>query len=185
LRLFGRRETLNEQLLREAGAAGEPAGATTPAPEPPSPFPGPPAAAPWRGGPVPPRVEDVIATVEAHLRGDAIRFVALPDGSLLVEEQEGEDDLSALAAAVERDVRPPYRARARRHEHDVWAVGATAIDVRALPGLPGDEITATAAETLVDGKPHAPLAPLTGLGGDVVHAERLDGDWWELEVSEL
>ena len=209
MRLFRRRETLNEQLLREAGVtpvepavAAAPEAARTDLPDGPVPwFPdglrttmelGGPGIPGVRGGPYLPQADDALVTLEADVRGDAIQFVTLPDGSLLVEQQEGDDDLSAFASAVETDLSPPYRARARRQEGTLWAVGAVELDVRALPGLPGDEIVVSrregSAETLVDGSAHAPLPTLEALAEDeefAIQAERLDGDWWELQVSAL
>ena len=42
--------------------------------------------------------------------GDAARFVGLEDGSLLIEEGDG--DLTPLANAIEREIARPYRATA-------------------------------------------------------------------------
>jgi hypothetical protein len=216
LSLFRRRETPNEQLLREAGLS---AGSTAaPAAQPPATAADeaaelPDGPVPWfptgmretmrlgaglalpglyGGGPYLPRADDAVVTLAADVRGGAIQFVTLPDGSLLVEEQEGDEDLSPFAAAVEAELPPPYRARARRQEGTLWAVGVARLDVRELPGLPGDAITVTrrgdVEETLVDGAPHSPLPRLAALADDVefaLQAERLDGDWWELQVSAL
>src|SRR5436853_34397 len=57
---------------------------------------------------------DVTVTADAPgIEGDTATFVALPDGSLLVED--GPDSvLQALADAVEQELQPPYRARAAR-----------------------------------------------------------------------
>src|SRR5712671_625754 len=74
---------------------------------------------------------------------DAVTFVSLPDGSLLVEDG-GDSPLDALAAAVEQEVRSPYRARAVRRGETLWAVEATRIEVVAIPDGPaGDTIDLT------------------------------------------
>src|SRR5438445_274871 len=77
------------------------------------------------------------------LEGDAARFVALPDGSLLVED--GPDDgLEPLAAAVEQALPAPYRARAARQRETMWAVQARRIEVIELrDDLGGDTIDVT------------------------------------------
>lgn len=97
------------------------------------------------------------------MRGDEATFVALPDGTLLVEDGGG--DLAPLAGAVEQSVAPPYRAHAVRKGETVWAVAANRIEVRRLDRL-GDEI-----EEVEDGM--------------VVRARRLDGDLWEVEATPL
>jgi hypothetical protein len=94
-----RRESLHDRLAREGGLAG-PSGAR-------------PA---WDEagihGVARVREWDLVATVAApDIEGDAVDFVALPDGSLLVEEEQGDATLDPLAAAVEQKLQPPYRAR--------------------------------------------------------------------------
>ena len=84
---------------------------------------------------------DATVTAEAPgVEGNAVRWVALPDGTLLVEE--GPDGRSTpLADAVEHELAPPYRARGARQVDDVWTVQATRIEVVALPDAPdGDSI---------------------------------------------
>src|SRR5207248_7960819 len=86
-----------------------------------------------------PREADAVVTADApDVQGDAVRFVALPDGSLLVED--GSDTpLEALASAVEAELRPPYRARAARQSDSLWAVQARRIEVLELPDAPGGD----------------------------------------------
>src|SRR4051812_41563857 len=58
---------------------------------------------------------DTVASVAAPaLRGDSVHFVALDEGTLVVEEDEPDDALGPLADAVEQAIRPPYRAEAVR-----------------------------------------------------------------------
>src|SRR5438067_689471 len=71
-----------------------------------------------------PRAADAVVTVDApDVEGDAVTFVSLPDGTLLVEDG-GDSPLDALAAAVEQQVTSPYRARAVRRGETLWAVEA-------------------------------------------------------------
>ena len=70
--------------------------------------------------------------------GDSARFVALEDGSLLIEEGEG--DLTALADAIEHEIARPYRATAVRRGETTWAIAAHRLRVIELPEPGGDEI---------------------------------------------
>jgi len=176
LSLFRRKEPLHERLAREVGLV-EP----EPAAEP---------RAPWREvaihGIQRGREWDATVTVEApDIDGDAATFVVLPDGSVLVEEGP-DSSLQPLADAVEEQLPPPYRARAARQRGDLWAVQARKIDVIRLRNAPdGDSIELTGDTLLVDGAREFGSVPeLEGLG-DVVRAERLDGDLWEVRASPL
>ena len=131
---------------------------------------------------------------EADIEGREVRFVALPDGTLVVED-EVEGDLSPFAEAVEGDLKPPYRAHAVRGE-DAWAVGAEAIDIVELgEEVEGDQIELTVRggerTLIVDGRPaFGSLRELERLGeerGDdfVVRAARVDGDLWDVRVHPL
>ncbi len=113
-----------------------------------------------------PREWDAIATVGAELPGDAVHFAALPDGTLVVEEDVPDGALTALAEALEATVQPPYRGEAVRRGDRIWAVGAKRIEVRMLPGHEEDELE------LVE-------------GDHVVIGRRLDGDLFEIDVTPL
>ena len=143
-----------------------------------------------------PRDWDVTATVDApDVAGDAVRFVTLPDGSVLVED--GPDtELDPLASAVEQELKPPYRARAARQSETLWAVQARQIEVLRIPDGPeGDEIelTHTADGTtyaLDDAQQFGSVPVLEERGARegaeyTVHAERLDGDLWEIRAAAL
>ena len=200
-----RRETLHEKLLRESGLEGVAIGAEPPAPLVPEPkHPGPPrfglphafeqAAA---DGLQRFREWDATATIEAiGLEGDEVSFVALPDGSLVVDDEIGDESLAPLADAIEEQLRPPYRARAVRRHGDVWAVAASKVEVVDLePDVAGDEIelvVRAGERTLtVDGAWTFGSAPqLERLAEKrspdyVVHASRLDGSLWEVRISPL
>ena len=129
---------------------------------------------------------DVTQTVEAPgIEGDAATFVVLPDGSVLVEDG-ADSSLQPLADANEQELQPPYRARAARQRDDLWAVQAKRIRVVQLRNPPqGDTIELTRDGLVVDGERAFGSVPeLEGLG-DVVRAERLDGDLWEVTASPL
>ena len=129
--LFRRRseETLNEILMREAGlgeqASPQPAAPVVPEPATPLALRDPSVAAP--------RTADAMVVVRApQLSGSSIEFVTLPSGDVIVEEEQGDADLSPLADAVEATLPPPYRAHARRQHADFWGVAAARIDVRSF-----------------------------------------------------
>jgi len=143
-----------------------------------------------------PRSADVTVTVEAPgIDANAASWVTLPDGTLLVEAGP-DSSLDALASAVEERVPPPYRARAARQVGDVWAVQATRIEVLPLPDAPegdtldvvrnGDATTLTVDGTQVFGSVAALAERGAREGSDyAVHAERLDGDAFEIQASAL
>ncbi len=139
---------------------------------------------------------DAVATIEApDLHGDAARFVALPDGTLLDESEEPATALQPLADAVEATLSPPYRAEAVRRSPTMWAAAARRIVVVSEPGLIGDEaelVVSAGDRTLqVDGEQRVPRAPGLEAAGErlgsefVVRAARLDGELWEVEAAAL
>ena len=170
---FRRGEPLHERLAREGGMV-----------EPRDPRP------PWQEtgvhGLQRAREWDATVTAEApDTEGDMVSFVVLPDRTVLVEE--GPDtSLEPLAAAVEQTLEPPYRARAARQSGALWAVQARRIQVIEIPNGPeGDSIEVTPGAVLVDGeRAFGSIPALEGLG-DVVRAERLDGDLWEVRAEAL
>jgi hypothetical protein len=203
--LFRRRqETLNEQLLREAGldpaqVLGEP----EPRPQAPEPSPavlatvGQPHGLSAHSLRLGPNEWDacVTATVPG-LAGSRIEFTTIPNGDVIVSEETGDADLSPLADAVESHVDPPYRAVAARHDGDLWAVGAKEIEVAEIPFTQGDtlELSRNGADEVlrVDGEPSDASIPreLERLGEDVaesfyVEAARIDGDLWEVRATAL
>ena len=198
--LFGRkRDTLNEQLLREAGL--DPAqvlGDQPPLPALPGPTPSVLATVGVPDGSrVPPKEWDTTAAVEAPgLAGDRVEFTTLPNGDLLVDEEAGDADLSSLADALERRITPPYRAVAARKGGDLWAVGAKRIEVAKIPFPSGDklELSRNGAdeELRVDGETSDAAIPpelerLGAAAGDsfYLEAERIDGDLWEVKATAL
>jgi hypothetical protein len=183
--LFRRREPLHEQLAREGGLDARPVDEARPPGWMETGIHGVPRAREW----------DVVFAVDAEgVEGERVRFVALPDDTLLVEEGE---DVEPLAAAIDQTgAAPPYRAEGARRGATQWAVGLRAIDVIELPDDPGgDELTLTVHDgerTLhVDGA-HAfgSVPQLNDFGSGrgrsyVVRARRLDGSIWEVEAMPL
>jgi hypothetical protein len=200
---FRRRETLNERLLREAGIeAGSIRGELAPEHDPQD------LENSWfddrsllpferLSGEVtsarPRRWDAVVSSEAPDVRGDEVDFVALPDGSLIVEG-DTDGDLTPLAEAVEARVAAPYRAQGRRQGERVWAVAARRIHVASF-SADGEELTLTEHEgnrtMTVDGEETLATVPeLEEIGrgeGDsyVVRAQRLDGDLWEVTANPL
>ena len=193
-----RRETLNERLLREAGLDPAQAlrGSSSPAPvEPPKSLLARVGVADGAG--VSPKEWDAAVTVSAPgLAGDRVEFTTIPNGDVIVSEEAGDADLSALADAVERRVDPPYRAVAQRQARDTWAVAAKRIQVAEVPFPDGDGLELSRhgdeEELRVDGqRSDAPVPPeLEQVGAAAgesyyVAAGRIDGDLWEVRVTAL
>lgn len=139
---------------------------------------------------------DTVANADAPaLTGDAVHFVALTDGTLVVEEAELDGAVASLADAVEQAIPPPYRAEAVRKGPETWAVAASRIAIVSIPGLSGDqaELTSTREGRVlrVDGRTTMGSArELERLGETegteyVVLAQRLDGELWEVEATAL
>jgi hypothetical protein len=205
--LFRRRkETLNEQLLHEAGLddATEAPVPEAGVPEDPSPtdpfagtYPAQNVLGLWVRAMARPGEYDAVVSVHApEIHGDTAEFATLANGDVIVDTEQGDADLSPLADAVEKHVEPPYRVVARRGEGDMWSVAARGIDVLELDFSDGDEIELASIDghidLKVDGKPWNGRIPELEHAGEaangedyVVQAERLDGDLWEVRASPL
>lgn len=186
--MLRRKEPLHERLAREGGLRqGEPAPHdTTPR---------------WGEagihGVARPREWDTVALAEAPgLEGHEIHFIALEDGTLVVEEDVEEGALAPLAEAVERSVRPPYRAEAVRRHENRFGVAAVRIEVAEVPEeIAGDEIELTVfggeRELRIDGhRSFGSIRSLERLAEErheayALQAERLDGPLWEVRVQAL
>ncbi|HET7745515.1 MAG TPA: hypothetical protein VFK76_12330 [Gaiellaceae bacterium] len=141
------------------------------------------------------RTWDALASAHApDLTGDSVSFVALEDGSLIVEEDVPDGSLSPLADALEEHVSPPYRATAVRDEGDIWSVSAQRVSVSELPGIDGDVVELSVVggnrEVSIDGQPASEWvsaldALVEGPGDTVVRAERVDGDLFTIDVFAL
>jgi hypothetical protein len=120
-----------------------------------------------------PREWDAVATVETPgTSGDEALFVALPDGSLLVEASPSGFDAHPFADALDESVDRPYRAVAVRRP-ELWVVGACAIDVAELADDPGGD------EVQLEQLGSARFAT------HVVRAHRLRGRLFEVAVEPL
>jgi hypothetical protein len=182
---FRRREPLHERLAREGGLV------------PPLPHdPGPHWGEVGIHGLHRPREWDAVATVRAELPGEVVRFVVLPDGTLLVEEGDADVVPTPLADAIEATVSAPYRAEAVRRDGDVWAVAASRLDVVELDDDPGGDVlqlvwNGAERTLLVDGATSlARVRELEALAparaeAYVIDAERLDGTLWEVRKAPL
>jgi hypothetical protein len=212
--IFRRRkeETLNEQMLREAGIAED---GDTPEPDAPvepdapeelvtpegfDPYAGTYPAEQWLGtltrAMARPGVWDLMTTVHAPgVAGDTVEFATVPAGDMIIDTETGDADLSPFADEVEKHLKPPYRVLARREDEDLWSLAARVIDVVELKVDQGDEIELVEnegnTELRIDGEPSQQAIPELehageALGSDfVVQADRLDGDLWEIRASAL
>lgn len=137
---------------------------------------------------------DVVTSAHApDLPGDTFSFVALEDGTLVVDDDVPEGSATPLADAVERELQKPYEAVAvRRDDEDgLWRVAAVDVLVAAAAAddpservdlaRVGGEATATVdgVEAAPDAAPRGLLDLLAHLDGDAaLTAERLDETTW-------
>lgn len=189
---FRRRERpLHERLAEEGGL-------TAPTPREPEPLdPVPATNIPGYGVHATRRWDAVVSAVAEDLPGDEVHFVALPDGTLVVDEDVPDESLAPLADAAEDQVEPPYRAEAVRRGKRVWAVAVRRVDVVEVPeDVHGDslELAVHGGERalVVGGMPtflRLPslerLAAERGLDEYVIRGERVDDSLWEVTVAPL
>lgn len=140
---------------------------------------------------------DAVATLEAGAApGEELAFVALPDGTFVLES-EAEIDPTPFAAALANDLGRPYRAVGVRRP-EVWVVGAVSIDAGRLDPEPrgneleltwnGSELTLTIDDVPADpGRAEAlsRVARQRVVGPFAARAHRLRGDLFELSVLAL
>jgi len=140
---------------------------------------------------------DAVATADVDgIQGDEVAFVALPDGTFVVESPGGADP-APFADALADGIEPPFRALAVRRP-EVWAVGAVSIGVDRLdPDPRGSELELTwngsELALTIDNVPAEPgraealrrIAASRVPGPYAAHAHRLRGDVWELSVLAL
>jgi hypothetical protein len=199
---FRRKETLNQRLIREAGLAHEELPASTAA-----------GRAEhedmWFGerslpfferlsgevtSPRPRRWDAVVSADAPEVAGHELEFVTLPDGSIVIDDEQGDADLTAFAEAVERQVPRPYRVKGVRRNDGVWSLAVRRVDVETF-SAEGEEIDLSMHDGFrsltVDGRPSFGSIPeLEAIGGRqgdayVVRATRLDGDLWEVSADPL
>jgi hypothetical protein len=138
---------------------------------------------------------DAVASAEAPgLPGDNVEFVALPDGSLVVDEDVPDGTLVALADAL--SLPAPYHAFGLRQDADVWSVAAKRVQVAEVPEhVDGDEIQLVVTDEtrtlVVDDMPSSTSIPsleafaADQFGSFVLRASRLDDLLWEVTVIPL
>jgi hypothetical protein len=140
---------------------------------------------------------DAVASAEApDLSGDSLEFVALADGTLVVDEDLPDGALTPLADALEGQISAPYHGYALRQEGDVWGVAARRTQIVELEDdVSGDEIdmvvTDESRKVAVDGvESDATVPGLEAVGAQqfgsfVLHASRLDDLLWEVTIMPL
>jgi hypothetical protein len=139
---------------------------------------------------------DAVASAEAPgLPGDDVEFVALADGSLIVDEDIPDGALAPLADAL--SLSPPYHAFALHQDADIWSVAAKRVQVVEVPeDVPGDEIQLAVSDdtrTLIvdETESKASIPSLEAFAADqfgcsfVLRASRLDDLLWEVTVIPL
>jgi hypothetical protein len=138
---------------------------------------------------------DAVGSAEAPgLPGQEVEFVALPDGSLVVDEDLPDGTLVPLADAL--SLPAPYHAFGLRQEADVWSVAAKRVQVVEVPEqVDGDEIQLVVSEEaralFVDDLPSSASIPsleafaAEQFGSFVLRASRLDDLLWEVTVIPL
>jgi hypothetical protein len=136
---------------------------------------------------------DVVTTADAPaLPGDTVSFVALEDGTLVVDQDVPDGSVTPVAVAVETQLEPPYEAVAVRNpdEKGIWRVAASRVSI--APAEPGGadrvelarvdgEVSATidGIESTPGSAPRGLLDVLAQMDGDAaLTAERLDETTW-------
>jgi hypothetical protein len=144
-----------------------------------------------------PRRWDAVATTEAPgLEGGELEFTALPDGTLLLDDDIPDDALSPLVEAIEQSLSAPYQASAVRGEDDLWGVAANRIDVvEVTEEVAGDTVSLAVQgderTLLIDDRPGWSEVPTLESYARlrypefVLQAERLDGKLWSVRVNAL
>jgi hypothetical protein len=140
---------------------------------------------------------DAVASAQApDLPGEDLEYVALADGTLVVDEDIPDGSLSPLAEALDGQISPPYHGYAFWQQDDVWAVAAKLVQVVEVPeDVPGDEVELAvndgARSTVVDGEQSGAEIPSLEtfasqqFGSFVLRASRLDDLLWEVTVIPL
>ena len=132
-------------------------------------------------------------TVQADVPGDELAYVVLDDTVVIESDEALSEDVTG---AFEGRLEPPYRVLGVRRGEGLWALGARQIETAVVPGLEGDEIELAVGEEAttrhVDGvQSFGSIPALENIARDrdldyfAIHAERIDGDLWELRLTAL
>jgi len=153
------------------------------------------AAIPGVMGVGPGRTWDAVVAAHAPaLTGDSTTFVALDDGTLVVNEDLPDGALGPIADAIEEMVGPPYRAAAARGEGDLWNAVAESVRIVELADVGSDEVELSVVDgertlTLGDDPTDRALPALDALAAEhdavAIHAERVDGNLFAVDVFPL
>jgi hypothetical protein len=138
---------------------------------------------------------DAFASAEIpELTGDEVHFVALADGTLVVDEDVPDGSLAPLADALETQVEPPYAALGIRRD-GTWTAAALQVAIAEVGAWPGDEVEASCFQgertISVDGEPADELpAALERLGAAAgpdwtLRGMRIDDTLWVVDVRPL
>lgn len=143
----------------------------------------------------PGRTWDAVVAAEAPgLTGESVTFVALDDGTLIVNEDVPDGSLTPVADAIEEMLPPPYRAAAAKAEGDAWSAVAESVHIAELEGVGADEVELTVVDgertlTLGEEQTSVALPALDELAAEhdsvAIHAERVDGDLFAVDVFPL
>jgi hypothetical protein len=140
---------------------------------------------------------DAVASAQApDLPGESLEFVALPDGTLVVDDDLPDGALTPLADALAPQIAAPYHGYAFWQDGDVWAVAAKRVQIVEVPeDVPGDEVDLAVGDgsrsIVIDGERSTVEIPTLEafasqrFGAFVLHASRLDDLLWEVTVSAL
>ena len=141
------------------------------------------------------RTWDAVASARCpDLTGESVTFVALADGTLIVDDDVPDDSLGPLADALEETLEPPYRGAALRNERDVWSVVAESVSIVEIPRLDGDalELSLVGGVRELSVEREATIMRIPALDelaarhGDVaLRAERIDDDLFAVDVFPL
>src|SRR4051812_12311390 len=137
-----------------------------------------------------------VVSMPLEVAGEAFAFVTLDDGSLIIEDQEGEEPLEHVAGVVERRIDRPYRARGFRVDASRWVVVVDPLDLSDFGTFAGEDVTLVAIagerRLIVDDalRPAADIPDELANAADdadpcVISASHVDEQWWELTVEEL
>ena len=153
------------------------------------------AAIPGVMGVGPGRTWDAVVAAHAPaLTGGSVTFVALEDGTLVVNEDLPDGALGPIADTIEEMVGPPYRAAAARGEGDLWNAVAESVRIVELADVGSDEVELSVVDgertlTLGDEQSDRALPALDALAAEhdavAIHAERVDGDLFAVDVFPL
>jgi len=136
----------------------------------------------------------VVSAEAPGIPGDSVKFVVLPDGTLIAPAEIPDGVLFPIADAVEALVETPYEVEANRIENDMWGASATEVETLDVKdGSPGQELTFSRVggveSATVDGRDERlPLEFRALLGEDDdlwVEARRADDTTWVIRRSLL